>query len=162
MMNPEFQALINDAEDHYLQSSDVLKIRQHLATLPDRIAAYEVLRDREEEVFQAVADELQTSFASLPTALFNRVLENGLALLRYGAMAMVLDNPTYLQQRLLESMPDQLAAYELAPVATQMLQLLQSHLSRRIEAPQVALIKPYIEQAQNAINKRSERSLALV
>jgi hypothetical protein len=162
MMNPEFQALINDAEDHYLQSAEVLKIRQHFATLPDRIATYEVLRDREEEVFQAVADELQANFASLPTASLNRVLESGLALMRYGAMAMVLGNPAYLQQRLLESLPAQLAAYELEPAATQMLQLLQTHLSRRIESPQVALIKPYIEQAKQAIANQPERSLALV
>ncbi|MBE9029992.1 phycobilisome protein [filamentous cyanobacterium LEGE 11480] len=151
MMNSEFQALINDAEDHYLQSQELRQLKQQLESLPARLAAYEVLRDRELEVFQAVADELQAEFANLPTSLINRALENGLAILRCGAMAMLQNNPEHVQKRLLDWLPEQVKAYDLVAVEDQMLQLLQAQLTKRIESVHVAQIQPYIEQVRLAL-----------
>jgi hypothetical protein len=151
MMNQEFQALINAAEDHYLPSQELYPLKQQVDTLGQRLEAYELLRDREVEVFQAVADQLQSAFPNLDERRLNRALEDGLAMLRYAAMAMLQQNPEYLQRRWLEDLGDRVQAYELVAVELAMLQLIQTHLSKRIAVVPMSLIQPYLDQVQRRL-----------
>jgi hypothetical protein len=150
-MNAEFQNLINDAEDHYLASENLYQFKQQLSTLSQRLETYELLRDRELEVFQAVADQLQSTFPNLDAQRLNRALEDGLAILRYGAMAMLLNSPTYFQRSLLDCLPERVMAYELEAVEQQLLQFLQVQLSKRIAVAQMSCIQPYLEQVARSL-----------
>jgi hypothetical protein len=150
-MNTELSQVINDAEDHYLQSQELNHLNQQIESLAQRLEVYELLRDFELEVFQEVADDLQSAFPRLDAQLLNRVLEDGLAILRYGAMAMLQGNPQYLQRQLLEWLPSRVQAYDLEAVETRMLQLLQTHLSKRILPSQIALIQFYLDRVHSAL-----------
>jgi Phycobilisome protein len=161
MMNQEFQALINAAEDHYLPSQELYQLKQQVDTLGQRLEAYELLHDREVEVFQAVADQLQSAFPNLDEVRLNRALEDGLAMLRYAAMAMLQQNPEYLQRRWLEDLGDRVQAYELVAVEQEMLQLIQTHLSKRIAVVPMSLIQPYLDQVQRQLAMVSAPAMAM-
>jgi hypothetical protein len=152
MMHTELKGLIHDAEDHYLQSQELHYFDQQVDSLAQRLEAYELLRDFELEVFQNVADQLQSDFARLEADLFTRSLEDGLAILRYSAMAMLQDNPQYLQRQLLEWLPSRVRAYELADVEKRLLQLLQTQLGKCIPAAKLALIQPYLVQVHRVLS----------
>jgi hypothetical protein len=152
MMNTALKGLIQDAEDHYLQTQELHYLDQQLDSLGQRLEAYELLRDAELEVFQNVADQLQSDFAQLDAQLFTRALEDGLAILRYSAMAMLQENPQYLQRQLLEWLPSRAQAYELADVEKRLLQLLQTQLGKCIPAAKLALLQPYLVQAHRALS----------
>jgi hypothetical protein len=158
MMNTELKALINDAEDHYLQAPALSQFNRQLSSLTERLEAYELLRDCEAEVFQDIADDLQSAFPRLDSQLLMRALEDGLSVLRYGAMAMLQGDPKYLQRQLLEWLPSRVQAYELELVEDRMLRLLQVHLSKRIASYQIGLIQPYLDQVHHALIGKNQPS----
>ncbi|MFM2429733.1 MAG: hypothetical protein RLZZ511_946 [Cyanobacteriota bacterium] len=147
-MNSEFRSIVQTAEDHYLNADELAQFRLQLVNVPQRLETYELLRERELEVFQAVADQLQAAFPRLDEALLNRALQYGIAILRYGAMAMLMGDDQYFQQRLLSWIPRQVRAYDLVAVEDQLLDLLNLHLSKRITPSQLSLMLPYFDQAK--------------
>jgi hypothetical protein len=151
MMSTKLKGLIQNAEDHYLQAPELQDFEQQVSSLAQRLEAYEILRDFELEVFQNVADQLQSDFARLEADLFTRALEDGLAILRYSAMAMLQDNPQYLQRQLLAWLPSRAQAYELVDVEKRLLQLLQTQLGKCIPAAKLALIQPYLVQVHRSL-----------
>jgi hypothetical protein len=88
-------------------------------------------------------------------------LEDGLAILRYGAMAMLLNSPVYFQRGLLDCLPERVMAYELEAVEQQLLQFLQVQLSKRIAVAQMSCIQPYFEQVQRALTMGRITELAV-
>jgi hypothetical protein len=150
-LNTELRSLVIDAEDSYLQSSEIQRMKRQLSGLRQRLEVYEVLREFELEVFQAVADDLQSAYAGLDNQQTNRLLEDGIAILRYGAMAMLQDNPDYFQRQVLDCLPERANAYEIEAATLEMLRLILLHLNKRIPGTQVEVFQPYLEQAQRTI-----------
>lgn len=161
-MNSEFETLIYDAEDAYLQSQDVEQFQQHMASLAQRLEIYELLRDREIHIFQPIADQLQATFPQESPELLVRTVKHGLSVLRYCAMAMLLGNSDYLQRRLLEWLPGQIQAHQLESLALHMFQLIQEQLTSCLSSVQMTFIKPYIAQAQRTVVDISEQDCAMV
>lgn len=62
-MPPQLEAIFDDAESRYLKPNELQLLSQYVDSLPVRLSAYRTLRDRELEVMQLVADQLQ---AQLP------------------------------------------------------------------------------------------------
>jgi hypothetical protein len=161
-INTELRSLVIDAEDSYLQETELQRMKRQLSGLRQRLEVYEVLRDFELEVFQAVADDLQSAYAGLDNQQTNRLLEDGLAILRYGAMAMLQDNPDFFQRQVLDCLPDRANAYGIEAALLEMLRLMLLHLNKRIPGTQVEVFQPYLEQVQRTIVNAQSARQALV
>ena len=57
-MQKDFETLFYEADDHYLESSDLQSLRQGAVTLKERLKIYQSLRDKEIPIFQTIANSL--------------------------------------------------------------------------------------------------------
>jgi hypothetical protein len=93
--------------------------------LPERITVYRQLRTDEVAVMQPVADALQVQFPDVSEEMLKRALQNGMLALRYAAMAMLMDTPTFVTKRLQTWLPEMVAAYGTGDIDQALHQLLQ-------------------------------------
>ncbi len=150
-MQKDFERLFHRAEDHYLQAPEVGSFKKHLGLLQERLSAYRTLRDNEVAIFQAIANQLETELTDTPTASLEKALVHWLSVLRYSAMAMLLNNPEFLQYRLLEWLGDLVKAHELQTVETHLAHLLTSRLQALLSADEFKLLHPFLVQAETTI-----------
>lgn len=150
-MDSDIQALLYQAEDHYLQSQEIVAFKQNIASLKKRSETYKYLRDQEIDIFQPVADRLSDEFPELEEALLAKALKHWLSVLRYAAMAMLLNNPEYLQHRLLEWLTPQVQTHQLIEVEIKLYEFLESRLQELLVKEQLALIKPFLTQTKTTL-----------
>ena len=146
-MYPELKILLNDAEQRYLQSEEIETFKHHVASLAQRLAVYELLRDNEIAIFQPIADQLLADFPQQRHENLERPLKHWLAVLRYCAMAMLLHNPEFLQRRLLDWLTDMVQVHQTQAVDMAIYQLLQDRMSEFLSTQQLALMQPFLAQA---------------
>jgi Phycobilisome protein len=147
-MHPDLQTLLYKAEAQYLEATEIKLFRHHIGSLSERLATYEILRNQELAIFQAIADQLQTTFPQESPQLLEKCLKQWIAILRYAAMAMLLNNPEFLQWRILEWLTDSVQAHQVQSIEAKLCQLLQVQLKNRLSTEQQGLIQPLIDQAQ--------------
>ena len=73
-MIPKIQELIDQAQDRYLASDELGLMEAYIVSLPDRLKLYKLIRDREIDILQSVADQVPSE---LPTVT-NEELETGI------------------------------------------------------------------------------------
>ncbi len=146
-MDTALQSLIYAADDHYLSDADLDRFSRDVKALGDRIEAYEYLRDRELSILQPAADYLTEEFLSAEPKLLERAVLHWLSILRYASMAMLLNNSEYLNRRILEWLPDLVEVYQLRDIELALYKLIQAQLKSSLSTEQLALIKPYLEDA---------------
>lgn len=151
-MHSELKTLLYQAENEYLQSSEIKAFNNHIGSLAQRLETYETIRDREIEIFQPVADKLCSAFPKTDEAILEQVLKNWLSLLRYCAMAMLLNNSEFLQQRLLEWLGEVVKSSQVRDIETTICQLLNKQLKTELSDHKLALLTPYLEQASAVMN----------
>lgn len=152
-MYPELQALIHESEHQYLQQADLVKLTQEVSTLRQRLAVYRVLREQEISIFQAVADELLEKLPQEKTRKIETCVRHWLLVTRYSAMAMLLNNPEFLQHRLLEWLTDIAQAHEYQVISDNLHSLLLQKLDEVLENQGINYIKPFLDQAQSYISE---------
>lgn len=150
-MNPTLEALFDEPEKRYLQPDELNRLSQYMSSVPERIKVYRQLRDSEIQIMQPVADQLQQRFSQVPEASLKRSIQNGLLVLRYAAMAMLMDDPDSMTQRLQSWLPEIVAAYDTLMVDEALHQLLAQHLSSAFTAQQFALLSPALEIAKQLL-----------
>ena len=150
-MHSDIEVLLYEAEEHYLQPPEIKLFKHHVASLAQRLETYECLRDREIEIFQTVADQLLEAFPQENPQLLERALKHWLSVMRYSAMAMLLSNPEFLQRRLLEWLTDLVQAHQMESIETKLYEFLLSRLVEVLSQEQLALVQPYLEQAQKTL-----------
>ncbi|MGF1604642.1 MAG: phycobilisome protein [Thermosynechococcaceae cyanobacterium] len=148
-MHSDFERFLLDAEDHFLQGSEIADFKQHVTSLAQRLQTYELLRDQELKIWQPIADQLAQSGENSQKQ--EKALQHWIAALRYGAMAMLLNNPEFLQHRLLEWLTDIVQAHQLVELEHQLSQLLEASLKDILSAQQWALMQPYLIQTQQIL-----------
>ncbi|MGK7872230.1 MAG: phycobilisome protein [Xenococcaceae cyanobacterium] len=150
-MHPDIEELLYKAEEEYLQTPEIELFKHHVASLAQRLETYECLRDQEIAIFQTVADRLLEAFPQENPQLLERALKHWLSVLRYCAMAMLLNNPEFLERRLLEWLGDLVQAHQMESLETKLCQLLLSRLKEVLSEQQLALVQPFLEQAQTTL-----------
>lgn len=150
-MHPDLESLFYKAEENYLQAVEMKLFKHHINSLAQRLQTYEVLRDQEIDIFQPVADRLVEAFAQESTPLLEQALKQWIAILRYAAMAMLLNNPEFLQRRLLEWLTDLVEVQQRQSIEAKLAQLLQDRLREVLTEEQRNLIAPFIDQAQHTL-----------
>lgn len=150
-MYPELQALIHEAEFQYLQAEDLGQLSDHVSSLQDRLATYKIIRDQEIEMFQTVADKLLEIFPQQNPQQIETAIKHWLLVIRYCAMAMLLNNPEFLERRLLEWFTDIVKAHEVENIENSLYSILQAQLLENLSETQIDCLQPFLEQARNAL-----------
>jgi hypothetical protein len=162
-MPSNFEDFLQAAEDHYLQPTEINNFKQQVNALQDRLALYELLREQELAIFQTVVDQLQKQRFSNTAAELEKVLTHWIAVLRYSAMAMLLNQPELLESQLLGWLVDILHRDEFASLNRRISDFLQQSLASVLDAEQIALIAPLLQKANTAlVSEDRSRELAVL
>jgi hypothetical protein len=151
-MYPELQALIHEAEHQYLQTDNLNKLTQEVSTLKDRLAAYKILRDQEITIFQQIADKTVAKLPQENTKKIETALRHWLLITRYCGMAMLLNNPDFLEHRLLEWLTDVVQAHDSQAISSTIYSLLAVKLGEELSEAELQQIQPFLSQANDYLN----------
>jgi hypothetical protein len=150
-MQSNIEALVHQAEEDYLKQPDIELFRQYAASMQKRLETYECLRDREIAIFQPIVKQLMKTYSQENPQLLEKVLKHWVSVLRYCAMAMLLNNSEYLEYRLLEWLSGIVKAHQVESLESTLYELLLSRLSTVLAQQQLALLQPFLEQARAAL-----------
>ncbi|MUL36851.1 phycobilisome protein [Gloeocapsopsis dulcis] len=153
-MHPEIKTLLYEAEDCYLKPEEIKTFKYHVSSLQARLETYELLCEQEVVIFQPIADQLLKTFPQQQETL-ERTLKRWLSVLRYCAMAMLLNNQEFLQRRLLEWLTELVQAHQTQEIEMRLYQLLQTQLKELLTEQQLALLQPFLEQAETTLLRSS-------
>lgn len=156
MMHPELRNLLYTAEIDYFQTPDINKLREISSSLKIRVKTYKVLREREVDIFQPVANKLLSAFSNESPELLEHALKHWLSALRYCAMGMLLNDPIFLNHRLLEWLLDIVQAYELEAIEACAVEALENSLKQTLQPDQLELIQPFLEQAATTLVRKTQ------
>jgi hypothetical protein len=154
-MTFKLDALFDAPDKQYLDANDLSILSQYVSSIPDRMAVYRTLRDQEIPIMQPIADALQQQ-GGHPEPMVERSVRNGLMVLRYAAMAMLLDDSGFVEERLQGWLPEMVKAYETQTIDQQLFQLLQQQLGKVFSPAQLNLLKPSLEKAQSLMLNQRE------
>lgn len=150
-MYVELKTILYDGENHYLQNPELDNLKTQIGSLKIRLATYKKLRDLELIIFEAIADSLEKSFPGETPLVLGEALKNWVSVMRYSAMAMMLNSSEFLQRRLLEWLAPVAAAHQLMAIETKIYQLLLSKLNQLLTKEELSLIFPFLEEAQKSL-----------
>lgn len=158
-MHPQLEAVFDEAENRYLQPEELGVLSQYVSSLPERLETYRMLRDRELDIMQKVADDLVAALPNESQQSLERSIRNALLVLRYCAMGMLLEDESFVQSRIQGWLKETIQAYNTPQIETQLYTLLDKHLAQSLSAAQVALLKPLLTMAQNTLLGAAEEPL---
>jgi Phycobilisome protein len=147
-MNTEIQLLIEQAQDRYLKSDDLAMLETYMRSLNERIALYRYLRDREIKVLQLVATELEAELPNVAISELEAGIKNMALVMRYCAMAMLLQDPNLISHRLMGWMKELNALQEMQQTNDTVYRLLIRVLQKDLSQAQLVLLQPLLDQAQ--------------
>jgi hypothetical protein len=150
-MHPELLSLLETAEQRYLEPKEIELYRRHAASLNRRLQAYEMLREQETQIFQAIADRLVNALPNESQENLERCLKYWLLIVRYSATAMLINDLSYLQNRLQEWVKGLLETYETYQIDVQVYDLLMQELKNYLSQDDVRLLEPVIQKAKDLI-----------
>ena len=152
-MHPEIEALLDQAESRFLKGEELIAFKRQAATLAQRLKIYEFLREKEASIFQPVADKLQETFPDEKQETLERSLKHWVLVLRYCAMAMLLNDQNFLEQRLLDWLSGIVEAHQTQKIEATVCNLLQTRLKELLSEQARTILQPFFDQAQSIIDQ---------
>ncbi len=156
-MHAQIAAVLDEAENRYLKPDEIKLIGQYVASMPDRLDTYRNLRDRELEIMQAVAEQLQTEFPQERQETLERCLKNALLMLRYAALSLLVNDETIVQHRFLDWVKPLSSAYETKAIDGKLYRLLNQQLSKALTSKQMSYLSPSLSLAQDGLLSQPAR-----
>lgn len=150
-MRPDLNELLVQAENRYLQTEELVGFKTYAETLAQRLKIYEFLRDREVTIFQPIADQLINVLPNEKQERLEQALQQWILILRHIAMAMLLEDSSYLQYRLLDWLSGLVKARDTQAIDSKIYQLLNTRLSELLSPKALAFLKPLLEQVETHI-----------
>lgn len=150
-MHSNIEAIFDEAENRYLKTEELGLINQYVDSLPARLDTYRTLRDRELEVMQQVADQLQAAMPQEKVENLERCIKTALLTLRYCAMAMLLNDESFVRERLLSWVCETAGTYQTQTIDATLYRLLNQHLAKTLTSVQMGLFAPMLKLAETAI-----------
>jgi len=147
-MDAKIKDLIEQAQERYLKSDELVLLDDYVKSLPERLTLYKLLRDREIEILQKVADRAETELSKTDTAEIESGIKNLILVMRYCAMGMLLNDENFLKQRLLRWLEQIMALKEMRQINDVLYKLLNQILRQELSTHQLSLIQPLITTAQ--------------
>jgi hypothetical protein len=150
-MHPEIEVLLDQAENRFLKAEELVAFKRQAATLAQRLKIYEFLREKEVSIFQPVANKLQEAFPDEKQEILERSLKHWLLVLRYCAMAMLLNDRSFLEQRLLDWLAGLVEAHQTQKIELTICNLLQTRIEEILSEQARAILQPFLDQAQSIL-----------
>jgi hypothetical protein len=147
-MIPKIQELINQAQDRYLASDELGLMESYVSSLPDRLKLYKLIRDREIDILQSVADQVQSELPNVAVEDLEVGIKNLVLVLRYSSMAMLLNDENFLKERLLSWLEGIMSMRDMRRLNDALYKLLNQVLRQQFNPNQLALLQPLITSAQ--------------
>jgi len=137
-MIPKIQELINQAQDRYLATDELGLMESYVTSLPERLQLYKVIRDREIEFLQTVADQVAPELPSVTDEELEIGIKNLILVLRYCSMAMLLNDENFLKERLLGWLEGIMSMRDMRRLNEILYKLLNQVLRQNISPSQLA------------------------
>ncbi len=153
-MHPKLEAIFKEAESRYLKPEELKIISQYVESLPSRLETYQQLRDKELEIIQAVASQLEAQLPQAKTTDLERSLKNAMLMLRYCGMAMLLNDESFVKERLQGWLDGIVETYNTSQIETKLYRLLWQQLSKVVSKEQLSLLKPSLTIAKETFIKQ--------
>jgi hypothetical protein len=150
-MHLQIAALLDEAEHRYLKPDELEPLNQYMESLPTRMEAYCAIRDRELEIMQPVADQLQIAMPQEPIEILERSIKYALLVLRYCAMAMLLNDDSFVQSRLLNWLHGTMTALNTGAIDSTLYRLLNQQLVKTLSLDQMHLLSSQFNLAQDIL-----------
>ena len=150
-MNPQIEAVFDDAENRYLKPEELGLISQYTHSIPARLETYQSLRDYELEIMQWVADQLQAEMPIESVENLERSIKNGLLLLRCCAMAMLVNDQGLIRDRFLVWASPMTTVYGSHLIDTKLYRLINQRLNQVLGVERMVLLMPMLAYAQDAL-----------
>jgi len=160
LMQPCINGIFDEAENRYLKPEELQLIGQYVSSIADRISAYRALRARELDLIQQAADQLQREMPSTEVAVLERAIKNGMLTLRHCAMAMLLDDPNFVQ-RLLPWLKESVKLYQAQGADAAFFGLMKQQLRHFLSAQHMALLEPFFSLVEVVIPAQEEEMLTI-
>lgn len=154
-MHPELLSLLDKAEQRYLESKEIELYRRHVASFNRRLQTYEILRDQEQKIFQEVADRLVAELPNETSENLERCLKYWLLIVRYSATAMLMNDQSYLHNRLQNWVKGLLETYETHAIDVKVYQLLLTVLKKELPKEHIRLVEPVLQKAKEIVIESS-------
>lgn len=150
-MHPTIEAMFDEAENRYLKPDELNVLTTYVDSLPERLNTYRYLRDQEIGIMQHVADQLETRCPGESQYTLERCLKNAILVMRYAAMAMLLNDSEFLTNRVVAWLEETNAIYQTQAVDTALYQLLNHRLGEVLNKEQLSLLRPHLTVAEKAV-----------
>lgn len=152
-MHSDIEALLVQAENHFLKPEELATFKRYVTTLGQRLKIYEFLREKEAIIFQPIINQLEEVYPSEKPEVLERSLKHWILVLRYAAMAMLLNDPTFLKQRLLDWLSGLVQVQQTLEIEETIYQLLQASLKKVVPEKALAILEPFLKQAQSLLTQ---------
>ncbi len=150
-MSTKIQEMIDKAQDRYLGADELGLLEDYVQSLPERLSLYRMIRDREVELLQNVADRVPQELPNVQDTDVEAAIKDLILVLRYAAMAMLMNDESFLKERLLKWLGELAGMRDLRRLNEAMYKILQQVLKEHLSPTQVGLIQPLITMAQVAV-----------
>ncbi len=150
-MSTKIQEMIDKAQDRYLAADELGLLEEYVQSLPERLNLYRVIRDREVDLLQTVADRVPQELPNVQETDIETAIKDLILVLRYAAMAMLMNDESFLKERLLKWLGELAGMRDLRRLNEALYKILQQVLKENLSASQVSLIQPLITTAQVAV-----------
>jgi Phycobilisome protein len=164
-MKPAIETLFHEAENRYMKPDTTAEVNQYMASLKERTGLYRTLRDQEIAWMQPIADDLEKNFPSEQVARLENSLRNALLSLRHCAMAMLMDDPNYLDGRFLNWFTESVEIHGTLEIDSYLHTAMRKQLSSALNVTQFRLLTPHLDRVQSAFETQTvadEESLLTV
>lgn len=152
-MHPQIEVLFDEAESRYLKPEEMGLLSEYVQSLPARLLTYRTLRDRELDIMQPVADQLQVELPQEKIENLERAIKNTLLTLRYCAMGMLLNDETFVKERLVSWLGGTMALYNSQAINSILYRLLHQQLSQVLGVQATSLLTPHLLMAQTLLHE---------
>ncbi|KAM3113838.1 hypothetical protein [Phormidesmis sp. 146-33] len=149
-MQSPIETVFDEAESRYLKTEELRSLGKYVVSLPERISAYRALRDQELTIMQQVADQLQLKLPDTKLDVLERSLKNGILVLRYCAMGMLLADENFVRSRLLHWLSDSVQLHSTQAIDTTVYSLTLQTLKTTLTPKQMAALEPFFTLVQSA------------
>lgn len=147
-MNSSLESVFGDAENRYLKPEELRLLSQYVGSLPERLHLYRTLRDRELEIMQWVADQLQLALPQEKPEQLERSLKSAILMLRYCAMGMLMNDDRIVRDRYVSWFSDLSRAYGLEAIDAILHDLLNQRLNQLLGSKAMTLLGPLLLLAE--------------
>jgi hypothetical protein len=150
-MHYPLECLFDDAENQTQCPLSLKDMHRYMQSLPERIKAYRILRDHEVEILQAAAQKLKLQFRHTSQPILERCLRHGMLVLQHCAMAMLMNDEQYLEERLLGWLRESSRLHATAEIDQLLYPYLRERLRQILSTRHVDLLEPFLKLAMTAL-----------